>query len=71
MYKIIATDYDDKQIIRSFETAVEAREFYNECKHSKTIAFTEIMEITCYDEMRLYAHAQLEEECERLGCHAD
>ena len=68
MYKIIATNYDDKQIIRTFETAVEAREWYNECKFSKQIAFTEIFEIEKWNERRLYEHAQLEEECEKLGC---
>ena len=67
MYKIISTDYNDKQIIRTFETAIQAREWYNECKFSKQVAFLEIFEIEKWSERRLYDHAQLEEECASLG----
>lgn len=68
MYKLIATDYNEKQHIRLFENATEARDWYNELIIIKHIAFIEIFEIEKLTRDRLNMYAQLEEECLALGC---
>ena len=73
MYKLVVTYLydeaaDEKQLVRTFETAVEAREFFNQYNDMKQVAFIEIFEIEKWTRERLNAHAQLEEECEKLGC---
>lgn len=73
MYKLVITfahdeASDERQSIRSFETAVEARDCYNEHIAMRNVAFIEIFEVSKWDRQRLNSHAQLEEECENIGC---
>lgn len=67
MYKLVAMLPNGKCKVSEYATAVEAREMYNVLLHGMRARWIEIYEVEKWSRERLNQHAQLEEECRKLG----